>query len=246
MTTLWQINQKCKIRGNFLSQHTQEEIQEEENKILCTDDHSFDPLTTLESYAVHLMKAISAAIYGLNSVVSDQGGNESILFSRTADSVSKIYEKILDRGIPDSLESRVLGELPFTERSSTSTTYGNGNVGYTVNQIQDAKPVAEPFYNPVAITGVGLKESLNVNRILVFYPGGDQATSIQSTKADCRAVTATTQRAMDENPANTTLIAIVAVISVLLVIVIVIVVYLFIFKSKFFDQSIPKQDKVVV
>lgn len=159
MTSLRQMQGQCKIRGNFLGRHAE----------LCSDTHPIN-FTDLEDeqFSRHMMKAITAAVYGLRSFAYDNANDT--LYRRDEKHVRNLYESILKIQIPATLESkdRNSGNPPFMDKPPGR---GDGNVGYTVYQIRATGPPYTNFsYNEVAVTGSTETELLDMNGVVLeFY-----------------------------------------------------------------------------
>lgn len=223
LSTLWQINSKCKIRGNFLSEYTR----------LCnqTADKQFAEGIADESYSVHVMKAISASVYGILGIIDSTGSSE-ILFERDDYNLNRFYEKLLESNIPATLETKDKVKTPFTEKTGDSTTWGNGNVGYIINQIQLRKlSKTVLFYNPVAKTGTGIKSMFENTGLFEFYKKDEPKADITSTKASCQKTSMTTSIPEPVTAApeqNGTLIAVIVIVAILAIALIVVVVLFFV------------------
>ena len=227
LSTLWQINSACKIRGNFHSSHT----------VLCnpSEDNQFAEGIAKESFAVHVMKAVTATVYGILGVI-DETGDSKILFERNKESTQRMYEKLLTSNIPAYLESRDKTNMPFTEPSPGSTTWGNGNVGYVINQIQTTKTSDALLYQQVAVTGADADERLEVTQILEFYVKDQETQNIKSTKTACvKTITpsATSPAGLveKENKTDGALIAVIVIVAILAIVLIVVVVVFFVLRK---------------
>ncbi|XP_067937580.1 uncharacterized protein [Watersipora subatra] len=106
---------KCKERGDFYS----------DSKSRCLNHGiNFDDSDLAEPFTLHLMKAITAAFYGIQLAYPGEAEWNS-------QSVDNLYYWMLNTKIPETLEL----EEPF-HRPFSASPKGDGNAGFTITQLQ--------------------------------------------------------------------------------------------------------------
>lgn len=166
LSTLLQEAGECKVRGNFHSVYSK--------KCQVSDVD----LTHLEgeTFANHLMKAITATMYGIRKISHDR--SDSILFDPNR--IQKHYDTMLSIDIPKTLEGDNLGDnIPFTPQ-------GNGRVGYSIYNIKLDEDTQKPVYRLIKHTGYKYQDALE-DFLLVpqFYKDDTPMSDIVSTGSDC-------------------------------------------------------------
>lgn len=160
---------KCKERGNFYSSYSK----------LC--GNSGTELRDLdgEAYTLHLMKAITAAFYGIRDMTNAN--------SKLADAdVSYRYKKLQQVEIPNTLEENYTHDQPFTQPSCDSSTYGNGQVGYTVYHFKKVNSKL----SHVELQQTGIKVSNDIGHFSTvpeFYVNSKPSHSMISENTKCPA-----------------------------------------------------------
>lgn len=192
LSTLEQELGKCKLPGNFHSDYSR----------LCTGPADLTEFIG-ESYSLHLMKAITATVYGLRSTAFDAlRSNPNVLFD--SKNIGFRYKELLQVRIPEELEGTGNLYQPFTQEGSDSNTFGNGRVGYIIYNIDGSLNYIE-----VITTGHNYSDELEDFKTSVeFYKSGKFSPFIDSASSsgNCAVKPIITDTTADAPPSNSPLV----------------------------------------
>lgn len=159
--------EKCKVRGNFRSSNTKDQS--------CEGKESKFSSLEIDQFTLHLMKGITAAFYGIQDMTVANSKLDKL-------SIDYRYKKILQVEIPKVLEDVRREDLPFTQPDTNSSTYGNGNVGFTIKHIKRESGTVRYVF--LAQTGTNMKGELGrFETGLQFYKA---SLNITSTSDACK------------------------------------------------------------
>lgn len=178
MTSLTELQGKCKVRGSFLTSYTN----------LCEDLDKPITFSTIddEMVAMFLMKALTIAVYGLRTVAHDN--NDNILFSRDTEIVNRTYWSLIKSRIPLTLESkdRSVGTQQFLMRSANGSSYGDGRSDFSIWQIKATDPSEYKYDLITDIEFSSGNQVLHLNKeVFEFYSNGEATTYISSWSPRC-------------------------------------------------------------
>lgn len=179
------------------------------------DSNSAWQLASTESYAVHLMKAVTAVVRGLDAYMFEIRCDDKTRCDKMLNfqNTEEKYEKIKNAEIPNRLPHDP--NQDDTERVFRDS--GNGNVGFTVFRIDKE---SENLYEYDVLTTIPVEnEEIVFVNTPTFYDDGVAVSHLNSGDGSCHPTTApsiTTTTTSDG--LNTTTIALIAVVVVLAVI----------------------------
>lgn len=186
----------CKKRGNFYSLFDNP----------CTTRTQDIAYLHDESYATQLMKAITAAFYGIRHMAD---GNVDLKLL----GVDFRYERLLEVVIPTTLEGLAKSHHPFTLKGS-GDTYGNGAVGYTIYHIKRENNI--DYFELVMKTGFKKGGALGkFETSLAFFKNSEFVPHINSTLFRCNKVYA--KSGTESSPLTMLSISLIVAVSLLAV-----------------------------
>ena len=137
-----------------------------------------------EAYSLHLMKAITSTFTAIRNIAFKHGWDSL----SNPEQINSWYDEFIRVKIPDTLEGDAKNHMPFTQKETDASKYGNGRVGYTIYNIN-----SKSEYVQVLSTGYDYSDTLgDFTAVVEFYKANKYAKYITSVSTQDRCLDPTT------------------------------------------------------